>query len=168
MKKVQTTDKLCANGCNKPCAPRYKVCQKCRHGAPVPCPTCDGLKTAGAEVCKYCRRKAAIGPNHSCWRGGRIIDGHGYARVWKPDDVRANCGRYMKEHTIVMEKTLGRQMLPHESVHHRNGIKSDNRPKNLELWSKSHPCGQRIEDKVQWAIELLRLYKPNALTSPEF
>lgn len=75
-----------------------------------------------------------------------------------PDDPRANCGRYMKEHVVVMEQVLGRQLIKGETVHHRNGDRADNRPENLELWSKTQPAGQRVEDKVRWAREILVLY----------
>ena len=37
-------------------------------------------------------------------------------------------------------------------------MRDDNRPENLELWSTSQPSGQRVEDKVAWAAELLRRY----------
>lgn len=62
------------------------------------------------------------------------------------------------EHRHVMEGLLGRPLLPHENVHHRNGDRQDNSPANLELWSTSQPSGQRIEDKVAWALEILRTY----------
>ncbi|MBV8928575.1 MAG: HNH endonuclease [Mycobacteriaceae bacterium] len=62
-----------------------------------------------------------------------------------------------------MAQMLGRPLLADESVHHRNGDRLDNRPANLELWSCSQPSGQRVEDKVAHALEILRDYAPAAL-----
>lgn len=63
------------------------------------------------------------------------------------------------EHRFVMEQHLGRPLWPDETVHHRNGDRSDNRLSNLELWSSWQPAGQRIEDKLQWAREILARYE---------
>lgn len=66
--------------------------------------------------------------------------------------------RHILEHRYVMEQLLGRPLTTAENPHHLNGQRADNRPENLELWSRAQPPGQRVVDKVDFAIEMLRLY----------
>lgn len=71
----------------------------------------------------------------------------GYVRLTLPG------GRRVLEHVYVKEQELGRHLIDGENVHHRNGIRSDNRPENLELWLTMQPTGQRVEDLMKYIAE---------------
>ena len=73
-------------------------------------------------------------------------------------EVKIGVREWVREHRFFMECALGRPLLRSEEVHHKNGIKHDNRLPNLELWSSSQPAGQRITDKVAWCREFLAQY----------
>ena len=109
----------------------------------------------------YCNSKCygrahgfRLGPDHPDWKGGRRKSG-GYIHVLLncvPEED-ANLFRAMmnkrgtvKEHRYVMAKSLGRPLTKSETVHHRNGIRHDNRLENLELWHGKHPPGIKAGD----------------------
>lgn len=90
---------------------------------------------------------------------------HGYRQVPVPPDERllTRGETYVLEHRLVMARQLGRPLEDDEVVHHINGDKLDNRTENLELWTTYHPKGQRVDDKVAFAVEILRRYQPDLL-----
>lgn len=57
------------------------------------------------------------------------------------------------EHRAVMESILGRALVLGENVHHKNGVRDDNRPENLELWISPQPYGQRVPDLIAYLLE---------------
>lgn len=85
---------------------------------------------------------------------------NGYIFVINRSHPRANkyTGR-VREHILIMENKIGRKLLAGEEVHHKNNIRSDNRPSNLELWVRSHPSGARAKDLIIWAKKILKTYQ---------
>lgn len=100
-------------------------------------------------------------------RGAGSIHRLGYRYVPVPaDDLWLTGGaRRVFEQRLVMARYLRRPLTDEENVHHRNGDRLDNRIENLELWSTSQPSGQRVEDKVHHAREVLRRYAPHFLVT---
>lgn len=71
---------------------------------------------------------AKVGPDNPNWKGS--FSSRGYVMVSQPR------GKAIPEHRLVAEGMLGRALHSDEIVHHRNGVKHDNRPENLEVLTK--------------------------------
>jgi len=117
-------------------------------------------KHADEEKIRY-RRKNGINSDADLKvapAGTGCLTRHGYRKIGKTG--HPNCWKNgdMFEHVYVMSEHIGRPLRKGETVHHKNGIRDDNRIENLELWSNSHPYGQRVQDKIEWCKEFLAMY----------
>jgi endogenous inhibitor of DNA gyrase (YacG/DUF329 family) len=143
---VGTEERMC-QGCGKAFAFRLTMA---KYNAGVFC----------SKQCGYDYRKAQSA-------GRTKITGDGYVVVRIPDHPSAQANGWIMEHRMLMEEQLGRQLLPHESVHHKNTVRDDNRLENLELWCGptrgAQPYGGRVSDITAFAVEHLKLYAPELL-----
>ena len=105
-----------------------------------------------------CQRAFFVGANNPMWRGGKPTS-NGYRYV-------TNNGKTTVEHRVVMEKHIGRPLRRFETVHHRNGVRHDNRIENLELYCSSHGAGQRVTDILSFYIRHYRAEIVQLLSQP--
>ncbi len=92
----------------------------------------------------------------------RNLQADGYVEVRRPGHFgkqKSRAANWYLEHRYVMECHLGRPLSDDENVHHINGDRSDNRLENLELWTSSHPAGQRVVDLLDWADDIITQYE---------
>jgi hypothetical protein len=147
--------KVCVK-CRKKYNPssRHKKCPKCRAKARPKnkCFDCGAQCSGSSNRCRSCSNLARS-PKSLEFRSRRK-SASDYVYISVPG--RSN----VAEHRIIMEQHLGRRLMKGESVHHRNGVRDDNRIENLELWVSHQPSGQRAEDLLTWAYHIINLYEP--------
>jgi hypothetical protein len=144
--------KYCSNACKA----------KFRRRHELDCIECQCI------VCKKSFKASLYQPNLTCSKkclrthrsnGSLLENGYirkdGYVVLKVKNHPNSRSRDYILEHILVMTKSLRRPLRYGESVHHKNGIRHDNRIENLELWDKTHPSGQRVSDKIQWAKDFL-------------
>lgn len=155
--------------CSKKCMGEYRYKKKIKQ-----CEECGSDMHQRGKNTKYCSRECYSNARRGKPRkektkrkikksngrflpnGSKRTDAHGYIMIKIGDND------WMKEHRHVVEMDIGRKLETSEQVHHRNGIKNDNRIENLELWTtdysyskNSHPYGIRVTDYIKHYIETL-------------
>ena len=157
-KQYRSTAETCSKNCGyvlrRSKTKRRANCEVC--GKPLPPNVKPRVRFCSRHCAMVARNKHG---GHTIPEGGKYIDGTGYVRI------KTKQG-WLQEHRLIMEQILGRPLEPTERVHHKNSIRNDNRPENLELWSvnKKDPPGKRI---IDWVIDFLRkqgweIKEPNA------
>ena len=116
-------------------------------------------KSCGSYNCRVIKN----GKDHGNYRGGTTTDSNGYRSVMVKSHPDGDRDGYVKEHRFVMEAHMGRYLTKDESVHHKNGIRNDNRLENLELMKRFHGAGQSIPDLISHAEDVLFHYAPDKL-----
>jgi len=79
------------------------------------------------------RKGKFSGSNNAQWKGGRSVAKGGYVYIYVFEHPNKNNRNCVFEHRLIMEKHIGRYLYLWETVHHINGIKTDNRIENLKL-----------------------------------
>lgn len=125
--------------CSDECRRGVKTCQECSASF-VPSKNAAGL---------FCSRE--------CWSdhaypigAKKLFNGYVIIKVPRgtPGTITqgSTLDRWMFEHRYVMQKKIQRPLLKSETVHHKNGDKTDNSEDNLELWIGRHGKGIRHAD----------------------
>lgn len=141
--------------CYKELRERYKKLDSCAK--------CFGpkvyKKTNQSTICKQCSIENLLASVRK--KVKPFIIKQGYKFILKPDHPNCDGNGYVREHVLIMSEYLKRPLFKGENVHHKNGIRDDNRLENLELWLSSQPSGQRVSDLLDWAWEIIKTYDTN-------
>lgn len=127
--------------------------KKNRERIEIKCTICDSsimIQQSRLGKTKFCSRECASFSH----RGPKYREKQPHEKY----KLISKNNKPVAEHRFVMQQMIGRPLAKNENVHHKNGLRKDNRPSNLELWHVGQPFGQRVDDKAAWCIEFLSQY----------
>lgn len=117
------------------------------------CPCCNNVFRPRLAKSVFCSNGCSVRQRYKtthapAWRGGIQRRADRYVKQAAKQHPNADKRGYMWQHRLVMEQVLGRILEKRERVHHKNGVRDDNRPENLELWTLTlkDPSGARAID----------------------
>ena len=127
------------------------------HRRDKPCPLCGKPMIYRSKRCHACylqEMKERSLETATSWKGvftnvkGRVL-------LYIPSHPDSRKEGYILRSRLVMEKEVGRRLKPDEIVHHLNGVKGDDHPKNLALVSKHSHSTHTLEKLFQKRIREL-------------
>lgn len=86
------------------------------------------------------------------------LNNYGYVLEYMPGHIQSSPDGRVMQHRRIMSEILNRPLYDYENIHHKNGIKDDNRIENLELWITHQPIGKRVKDLLVWAEWIIKEY----------
>lgn len=144
--------KFCSNKCSlistheKNRKPKTELtCLCCHGGFFAKNPYWEKIRKFCSTKCMgtfYSKSGFVRGPRNGHWKGG-ISNFNGYRIISHGKDTNK------LQHRKVMEKYLGRNLLATEIVHHKNGIKNDNRIENLEIMTRQEHIKHHRSDLIK-------------------
>ena len=111
------------------------------------------IKSLEVRMATSKRMKASVGDKGIHWKGGKLVSDRGYISIYCPNYPYAVMNTYVLEHRLVVEKMIGRYLLPEEVVHHLKG-RADNNPQDLMAF---------VNQSAHMRFERGGIYKPEEI-----
>lgn len=119
------------------------------------------LESDGLGYCDEHRKRLLHSESYNfpISKDATLLDPRGYRKMCLTYHPNAQKGSHqIFEHTLVMSNIIGRPLRKGETVHHKNGLRGDNRPSNLELRTTNHGRGQSVLDMLKFCREYIQEY----------